>query len=252
MTRSTVLGAELAAGDLGLLLGGHHAAVDKLDSRGQRGLKVLVLLFKVGNELRELRKIGTEGDREDADLGLGVNEHDFLPWEKLMIASKRTRLLSDQQQLDGGFHELPSNRNRRFSYLLVNKCLVDLDTEVAAGVLEALVANLVEEVIRTTVGSTRGQVDLGGLLDGVRQAKGRVKVGTGGEQAVVSPDDGVVGLHELGARLGDGRATRDHPGTTPTPVGKTTTHSVIICHRIRVKARSSSGTTKDISMMPGV
>ena len=41
-------------------------------------------------------------------------------------------------------------------------------------------------------------------------------------------------------------------GTTPTPVGKTTTHSVIICHRMRVKARSSSGTTKDISMMPGV
>ena len=74
-----VLGAELVAGDLGLLLGGHHAAVDKLDSRGQRGLKVLVLLLKIGNELRELRKIGTEGDREDANLGLGVNEHDFLP-----------------------------------------------------------------------------------------------------------------------------------------------------------------------------
>ena len=46
----------------------------------------------------------------------------------------------------------------------------------------------------------------------MRQTKGRVKVGTGGEQAVVSPDDGVVGLHELGASLGDGRATRDHPG----------------------------------------
>ncbi len=174
-----VLGAELVAGDLGLLLGGHHAAVDKLDSRGQRGLKVLVLLFKVGNELRELRKIGTEGDREDADLGTSIYKHD----PKLLIM--RT---------------------------LVNKCFVDLDAKVTAGVLEALVADLVEEVIRTTVGGTRGQVDLGGLLNGVRQAKGRVEVGASGEQAVMGPDDGVVGLHELGACLGNGRATRDHPG----------------------------------------
>ena len=74
-----VLGADLVAGDLGLLLGGHHTAVDKLDSRGQRDLKVFVLLLKIGNELRELRKIGAEGDRENANLGLGVNEHDFLP-----------------------------------------------------------------------------------------------------------------------------------------------------------------------------
>lgn len=73
-----ILGAELVARDLSLFLGGHHTAVDKLDGRRQRGLKVLVLLLKVGNELRELRKIGTEGDRKDANLGLGVNEHDFL------------------------------------------------------------------------------------------------------------------------------------------------------------------------------
>ncbi len=41
-------------------------------------------------------------------------------------------------------------------------------------------------------------------------------------------------------------------GTTPTPPGNTTTHSVIICQSTRVKARSSSGTMKLISMMPGV
>ena len=75
-----VLGAELVASDLGLLLGGHHAAVNKLDCRGQRGLKVLVLLLEVGNELRKLRKIGTEGDRKDANLGLGVNEHLYPPF----------------------------------------------------------------------------------------------------------------------------------------------------------------------------
>ena len=73
-----ILGTELVARDLSLLLGGHHTAVDKLDGRGQRGLKVLVLLLKIGNELRELRKIGTQGNREDANLGLSVNEHDFL------------------------------------------------------------------------------------------------------------------------------------------------------------------------------
>ena len=55
-------------------------------------------------------------------------------------------------------------------------------------------------------------VELGGLVDGVRQAKGGVEVGAGGKESVVRPHDGVVGLHELARGLGDGGATRHHPG----------------------------------------
>ena len=67
-------GAELVARLLGLLLGGHHAAVHKLNRRRQRCLEVGVLLLKVRNELGELRQVRAEGDGEHAHLGASLHE----------------------------------------------------------------------------------------------------------------------------------------------------------------------------------
>ena len=59
-----------------------------------------------------------------------------------------------------------------------------LHEEIAAGITKILVGNAVEEVVRTAVSRTGREVDLRRLLDGVREAKGRVEIRTGREQAV--------------------------------------------------------------------
>ena len=89
----------------------------------------------------------------------------------------------------------------------------------------------------------KGQdVNLRRLLDGVHQAEGGVKVRAGDKQPVVGPHTAasysfISWLVARAMSLPPGTIQ----GTTPTPPGNTTGHSVALFHKARVKSRAVRG-----------
>ena len=65
--------AEFVAGCLGLFFGGDHAAVDDLDGIRNGLFEGFILCLEFRHKLRELGKIGSQGDGKDADSCFGLN-----------------------------------------------------------------------------------------------------------------------------------------------------------------------------------